>query len=75
MGTPSFAVSCLERLLKSDDEVVAVFTQPDKKVGRKQTLTPPPVRNSHRGLESQYTSRRAFGAMSPWSGSRRCGQI
>ena len=44
MGTPSFAVPCLERLLKSDDEVVAVFTQPDKKVGRKQTLTPPPVK-------------------------------
>lgn len=44
MGTPSFAVPCLERLLKSEDEVVAVFTQPDKKVGRKQTLTPPPVK-------------------------------
>ncbi len=44
MGTPSFAVPCLEKLLKSEDEVVAVFTQPDKKVGRKQTLTPPPVK-------------------------------
>ena len=44
MGTPSFAVPCLEKLLKSEDEVVAVFTQPDKKVGRKQTLTAPPVK-------------------------------
>ncbi len=44
MGTPNFAVPCLEKLLKSEDEVVAVFTQPDKKVGRKQTLTPPPVK-------------------------------
>jgi methionyl-tRNA formyltransferase len=44
MGTPDFAVPTLEALIKSDNEVIAVFTQPDKKVGRKQIITPPPVK-------------------------------
>lgn len=44
MGTPDFAVPCLENLIKSQHEVVAVFSQPDKPVGRKQVLTPPPVK-------------------------------
>ncbi|MDE5995735.1 MAG: methionyl-tRNA formyltransferase [Eubacterium sp.] len=45
MGTPDFAVPCLEKLIKSENcNVLAVFTQPDKKVGRKQILTPPPVK-------------------------------
>lgn len=44
MGTPDFAVPCLKKLISSDNEVVAVFSQPDKPVGRKQVLTPPPVK-------------------------------
>lgn len=45
MGTPDFAVPCLEKLIKSEKcNVLAVFTQPDKKVGRKQLVTPPPVK-------------------------------
>ena len=44
MGTPSIAVGTLEALLKADHEIVGVFTQPDKPVGRKQILTPPPVK-------------------------------
>ena len=44
MGTPDFAVPCLEALIKSDDEVVGVFTQPDKPKGRGYELTPPPVK-------------------------------
>ncbi len=43
MGTPDFAVPCLEAIIEKH-EVVAVFTQPDKPVGRKQLLTPPPVK-------------------------------
>lgn len=44
-GTPEFAVKSLESLYRSQNiEVLAVFTQPDKPVGRKQTLTPPPVK-------------------------------
>ncbi len=44
MGTPDYAAVTLERLILSDHEIVGVFAQPDKKVGRKQILTPPPVK-------------------------------
>ena len=44
MGTPEFAVPTLEALINSEHKVVGVFTQPDKAVGRKQILTPPPVK-------------------------------
>ncbi len=44
MGTPDYAVKTLEALLKTEHEVAAVFAQPDKPVGRKQVLTPPPVK-------------------------------
>ncbi|MFN0120729.1 MAG: methionyl-tRNA formyltransferase [Blastocatellia bacterium] len=44
MGTPEFAVPALEKLLGAGHEIGAVFTQPDKPVGRKQIITPPPVK-------------------------------
>ncbi len=45
MGTPEFAVPGLKRLLETSDfDVVAVFTQPDKAVGRKQTITPSAIK-------------------------------
>lgn len=44
MGTPDFAVPCLKALAESEHEVVGVFCQPDKPVGRKQELTPPDVK-------------------------------
>ena len=44
MGTPDFAVPCLEQLIADGHRVKGVFTQPDKPVGRHQTLTPPPVK-------------------------------
>ncbi len=45
MGTPDFAVTSLTKLLNDPFyEVAAVFTQPDKPVGRKRILTPPPVK-------------------------------
>lgn len=44
MGTPEFAVSILNCLLESDIELVGVVSQPDKPVGRKQILTPTPVK-------------------------------
>ncbi|MBE6780121.1 MAG: methionyl-tRNA formyltransferase [Ruminococcaceae bacterium] len=44
MGTPDYAVKTLETLIKSEHTVAAVFAQPDKPVGRKQILTPPPVK-------------------------------
>ena len=44
MGTPDFSVDCLKALVESKHEVVGVFCQPDKPVGRKQELTPPDVK-------------------------------
>ncbi len=44
MGTPDFAVPCLEALISAGHEIAAVFTQPDKPRGRKQELTPPEVK-------------------------------
>ena len=44
MGTPDYAAVTLVKLIGSKHEVVGVFAQPDKKVGRKQILTPPPVK-------------------------------
>jgi methionyl-tRNA formyltransferase len=45
MGTPHYAEAILEKLIQSDGiEVVAVYTQPDKPVGRKKVLTPPEVK-------------------------------
>ena len=45
MGTPDYAASILEALIAADDiEVVSVYTQPDKPVGRKAFLTPPIVK-------------------------------
>lgn len=44
MGTPDFSVSCLDSLIKNNHKICAVFSQPDKPVGRKQILTPPPVK-------------------------------
>lgn len=44
MGTPDFAVASLQALIDSDNDVFAVFTQPDKPLGRKQIITPSPVK-------------------------------
>lgn len=44
MGTPDFAAASLKKLIEERFEVVGVFTQPDKPVGRKQELQAPPVK-------------------------------
>jgi len=44
IGTPEFAVPSLRSLIKAGHEIIAVFTQPDRPVGRKQIVTPPPVK-------------------------------
>ncbi len=46
MGTPDFAVHSLEALVRSDHEVVAVVTVPDKKQGRGRKIKPSPVKLS-----------------------------
>lgn len=50
MGTPDFAVPSLENIAKVHT-VQAVFTQPDKPVGRKMILTPPDVKVCAEKLE------------------------
>ncbi|WP_323596964.1 methionyl-tRNA formyltransferase [Aliarcobacter butzleri] len=44
MGTPSYATEIFKKLLISNYEVIGLFTQPDKPVGRKQVLTPPDIK-------------------------------
>jgi len=44
MGTPAFAVPSLEALAKSQHQVLAVCTQPDRPAGRGHKLTPSPVK-------------------------------
>jgi methionyl-tRNA formyltransferase len=43
-GTPAFAVPSLTALLHSDEEVIAVVTQPDKRKGRDRLPVPSPVK-------------------------------
>ena len=45
MGTPSYAVAILDKLIEKNYNIVGVFTQPDKVVGRKKILTPPDVKD------------------------------
>lgn len=44
MGTPDFAVPCLEKIVSLGYPVTGVFTQPDKPKGRGYKLLPPPVK-------------------------------
>jgi len=45
MGTPDYASAILETLIKDTEvNVLSVYTQPDKPVGRKKVLTPPIVK-------------------------------
>ncbi len=44
MGTPEFAVPCLERLIADGHNVKGVFTQPDKPKGRGHKMQFPPVK-------------------------------
>ncbi|WP_321777934.1 methionyl-tRNA formyltransferase [Sulfurimonas sp.] len=45
MGTPNYAKEILQKIIQTDEmNVVGVYTQPDKPVGRKKTLTAPVVK-------------------------------
>jgi len=44
MGTPDYATIIFQELLENNYNIVALFTQPDKPVGRKQKLTPPHIK-------------------------------
>ena len=71
-GTPDFAVRPLQALKEAGFEVVGVITQPDKPQGRKNILTPPPVKVAADALalptlqpekiKTEIASLSAFGA-------------
>ncbi|KKB39293.1 methionyl-tRNA formyltransferase [Bacillus thermotolerans] len=44
MGTPDFSVPVLNALIGDGYHIQAVVTQPDRPVGRKRVMTPPPVK-------------------------------
>ncbi len=44
MGTPDYAKVILKELIDKDYNISLVLTQPDRPVGRKRVLTPPPVK-------------------------------
>jgi len=48
LGTPEFGAIILEGLVKNNYKPILVITPPDKPTGRKQILTPPPVKTTAR---------------------------
>ena len=46
LGTPEFAVPIIEGLIAQHYDILAVMTQPDRKVGRKQRLAASPVKQA-----------------------------
>jgi len=46
MGTPVFAVPCLEALVQSEEEIIGVVTQPDRPRGRGKQVMPSPVKEN-----------------------------
>lgn len=46
LGTPEFAVPTLDAIVAAGHTVSLVVTQPDRPKGRKQQLTPPPVKTA-----------------------------
>lgn len=59
MGTPEFAVPCLQALIDAGYTIPLVVTQPDKPVGRKQVMTPPPVKQlaAAHGIEAYQPAK------------------
>ena len=60
MGTPHYAEEILNTLIEAEDmDVSLVLTQPDRPVGRKKILTPPPVKvlAEEHGIEVLQPSR------------------
>jgi len=43
-GTPSFAIPSLEALIKGEDKIIGVVTQPDRPKGRGRRPSPPPIK-------------------------------
>ncbi len=59
LGTPEFAVPTLDRIVAAGHSVSEVVTQPDRPKGRKQELTPSPVKAAALRHGSRSTSPNA----------------
>ena len=46
-GTPEFSLEPLKQLIANNHQVVAVYTQPDRGVGRGRKIHPHPLNNMH----------------------------
>jgi methionyl-tRNA formyltransferase len=64
IGTGEIGVPTLRALLNSEHEVVAVVTQPDKRVGREQRIEPPPIKKEIT-RSGGFQTPKAFGAGKP----------
>ena len=81
IGTSDFGVESLRKLIKCPDfDIVGVITQPDKKMGRKQELTPSPIKKEAQkhNLDvwqpksiKNYTRQASTGQLHPSSEYRR----
>jgi len=60
-GTPEFAAIILEKLIKTGMPPVAVVCNPDKPVGRKKVITPPPTKvlATQNGIEVHQPASKA----------------
>ncbi|MDO8644437.1 MAG: formyltransferase family protein, partial [bacterium] len=57
LGSPEIALPCLQALVPSGEQVLAVVSQPDRPAGRGQQLTPPPV--------AQYANEKKIPLLQP----------
>ena len=57
MGTPEWAIPSLKALIDSDIKISAVFTQPDRRTGRKKKLIPSPIK--------QYAEKKRIKVFTP----------
>ncbi|MBW2539073.1 MAG: methionyl-tRNA formyltransferase, partial [Deltaproteobacteria bacterium] len=62
MGTPDFAVPCLEALNTNGYDVILVITQPDRPKGRDRKVTPPPVKTAALRLGYEVIQPLSIGA-------------
>jgi methionyl-tRNA formyltransferase len=62
-GTPDFSVSTLEALVDAGHEILAVYTQPDRKVGRGQKIIPSAVKKC--ALEHKIQVRQPLNFKNP----------
>jgi len=60
MGSPDFAVPCLDAVVQAGHEVVLVVSQPDRPAGRGQKLRSPPVVERARALGLPVAQPRAL---------------